>query len=198
MLSSKPVAPAYDAVGRLLKTLPSLHAITENLARAQQHLLSAAGTIPPEHWSMRPGEGRWSAAELVCHLILVERTIIKNADRLLQSPPRPRAFLKRFHLPMALVEARLIRRKTPIPLDPALLCEKEAMLGQLSEVRQRTLSFMEGTHDRNLAQYHWPHPFLGTLNMYEWFQMIASHEVRHAKQMKEISLALPKTVTALH
>jgi len=178
--------------------MPSLQAITENLVRAQQQFFSVADNIPSEHWSMRPGEGRWSAAELVCHLITVEQAIIKNLAELIQSPPKPRAFLKRFHLPMALVEARLIRRKTPIPIDLALLCGKEPMMSQLSEVRQQTLSFMEETRNRNLAQYHWPHPFLGTLNIYEWFQMIASHELRHAKQMKGISLALPKTVTALH
>jgi hypothetical protein len=42
-----------------------------------------------------------------------------------------------------------------------------------------------------------PHAFLGTLNAYEWFQMIASHEVRHTKQMKEIAAALPKVVAIL-
>jgi hypothetical protein len=42
-----------------------------------------------------------------------------------------------------------------------------------------------------------PHAFLGTLDAYEWFQMIASHELRHIKQMKEIAESLPKTVTSL-
>ena len=129
---------------------------------------------------------------------MVERAIIRNADKLLQRPPKPRPFLKRIHLPLALVESRLIRRKTPIPLDPTLLCEKETMLAQLREVRERTFIFIEETSGKNLKKYHMPHPFLGTLNTYEWFQMIASHELRHAKQMKEISLALPKTVATLH
>lgn len=99
---------------------------------------------------------------------------------------------------MALAEARLISLKTPIPIDPSLLCEKEEMLAQLREVRERTLIFIEETSGKNLSKYHMPHPFLGTLNTYEWFQLIASHEIRHSKQMKEISLALPKTVAALH
>jgi len=178
--------------------VPSLQAITENLSRAQKQFLSVADGISPEQWNTRPSEGRWSAAELVCHLIIVERAIIRNADKLLQRPPTPRPFLKRFHVPMAIVEARLIPRKTPIPIDVSLICEKEEMLAQLREVRERTLTFMEETKSRNLATYHMPHPFLGTLNTYEWFQLIASHELRHAKQMKEISLALPKTVAPLH
>lgn len=59
------------------------------------------------------------------------------------------------------------------------------------------MAFVEETRGRDLSQYHMPHPFLGTLNTYEWFQMIASHEVRHAKQMKEIATALQENVTSL-
>ena len=99
---------------------------------------------------------------------------------------------------MLLVEARLIPRKTPIPLDRALVCEKGAMLVQLREVRARTLVFMEAAAGKDLRKYHMPHPFLGTLNAYEWFQMIASHQIRHTKQLKEIAAALPKTVTTSH
>jgi DinB family protein len=178
--------------------MPSLQSITENLARAETQFLAAADSVPADKWKTRPVEGRWSAGELVCHLMQVERTIIKNADKLLQRPPKPRPFLKRFHMPMALVEARLIARKTPIPLDPSLVCEKEAMLAQLREIRERTRVFMQETAGKDLRKYHMPHPFLGTLNFHEWFQLIASHQIRHTKQMKEIAATIPKNVTTLH
>ena len=178
--------------------MPSLQAIAENLARAEAQFLAAADAVPPAQWKTCPGEGRWCAGDLVCHLIQVEQAILKNADQLLQRVPKPRPFLKRFHMPMALVEARLMPRKTPIPLDPSLVGEKEEMLAQLREVRARTSVFMEETAGKDLRKYHMPHPFLGTLNFHEWFQLIASHQIRHAKQMKEIAAALPKTVTTLH
>jgi uncharacterized damage-inducible protein DinB len=177
--------------------VPILQTITENLARAQKEFLSAADVVPPEQWKMSPGDGRWSAGELVSHLITIERSIIRSADKLLQKPPKPRSFLRRFHLPMVVVESRLIRRKTPIPLDPELVREKEEMLAQLREVRERTTAFMEETRRCDLSKYHMPHAFLGTLNAYEWLQMIASHEVRHTKQMREIATTLPKSVTSL-
>ena len=99
---------------------------------------------------------------------------------------------------MALVESRLIPRKTPIPLDPTLVGEKDEMLSQLREVRNRTRVFVEKVQAKNLRKYHMPHPFLGTFTILEWFQVIASHQVRHSKQMREIAAALPKTVTTLH
>lgn len=95
---------------------------------------------------------------------------------------------------MALVEARLIRRKSPIPLDPQLVREKEEALAELRETRRRTVTFLEQTKGRDLGVYRWPHPFLGVLNMYEWFQMIAAHELRHEKQMHEILERLPKAI----
>lgn len=177
--------------------MPPLKTIVENLHRAQKELLSAADTVPADQWKTNPGEGRWSACELVGHLITVERAVIGRADKLLQKPPKSLPFYKRFHLPVAVAESRLIRTKSPISTDSQILREKEEMLADLREVRERTLAFMEETSGRDLSKYTMPHPFLGTLNAYEWFQMIASHEVRHTKQMREIAATLPKVVTNL-
>ena len=176
--------------------MSSLQSIAESLARAEKQFLDAAEAIPAELWKTCPSERRWSAGELVCHLIQVESSIIQNAARVLERPLKPRPFLKRFHLPMALVEFPIILRKTPIPLEPALVGEKDEMLAQLREVREQTRVFMdERTKEKDLRKYHMPHPFLGTFNLCEWFQVIASHQVRHAKQMREIAAALPKTIT---
>jgi len=177
--------------------VPSLKTIVGNLDRARRELLRAAEAVSANQWKARPGEGRWSAGELVGHLITIERAILRNADGMLQKPPKSVPFYKRFHVPMALVESRLIRRKTPVPLETQIVREKEEMLAELREVRERTLAFIGETMERDLSKYHMPHAFLGMLNAYEWFQMIASHEVRHTKQMKEIANSLPKVVAIL-
>jgi hypothetical protein len=66
------------------------------------------------------------------------------------------------------------------------------MLAQLRDARERTYAFIEETSGRDLSEYYMPHPFLGTMNAYEWFQLIASHQLRHTKQMKEIATAFAK------
>jgi hypothetical protein len=175
----------------------SIEPILGKLALAQAGLLRAADAVSADQWKNNPSEGAWSAGELVAHLIMVERAIIGRADRVTQKPAKPTPLLKRFHLPLALVESRLVRRKTPIPLDPQLVREKEAMLAELWDVRERTLALLDETQNRDLSAYCWPHAFIGTLNFYEWFQMIASHELRHTKQMQEIAATLPKVVAGL-
>jgi uncharacterized damage-inducible protein DinB len=177
--------------------VPALATIIENLARAQGDLLRAADDIPAERWKTRPAEGRWSAGELICHLSAIERAILSRTDKLLQKSPKPVPFYKRLHVPMILVEARVIRRKAPTLMEPRMVGEKEEMLAELRQVRERTLAFIEETMERDLSKYRMAHAFLGTLNGYEWLQFIASHEIRHTKQMREIAMSLPKTVTSL-
>lgn len=181
-----------------MASVPSLQSIFNNLARAEAEFLRAAEAVPADQWKTCPAAGRWSAGELVAHLIQVERAILKNAAKVLQRPPQPRPLSKRFHFPMALVESRLIPRQTPIPLDSALLGAKDKMLAQLREVRQQTRVFMEQTAGKSLRKYHMPHPFLGTFNLLDWLQVIASHQIRHTKQLREIGTALPKMVATLH
>jgi len=171
-----------------------LEPILEKLVHAQAVFFRAADAIQVENWTTKRKAGEWCAAELVAHLIMVERAIVGGADRVVQKTPKRIPYLKRFHLPMWLVEARVIRRKTPLPLDHSLLGSKEAMLAELRAVRERSLAFLEETNRRDLSAYCWPHAFLGVLNIYEWFEMIAAHQLRHTKQIREIAAALPKVV----
>lgn len=171
-----------------------LDPIREKLRCAQTGFFRAADSISAEKWNTKPDPNEWSAAELVAHLMMVERAILGGADRITQKKAKPIPFLKRFHFPMWLVESRIIRRKSPLPLDHSLLSSKEEMLGGLRAARERTLAFLEETAKKDLSAYCWPHAFLGMLNAYEWFEMIASHQNRHTKQMREIAARLPKAV----
>ncbi len=172
----------------------SLDPTLTKLARAQAAFFRAADAVPPEHWNTQPHANEWSAGELVAHLVMVERAVVGGADRISQKIPKSIPFHKRFHIPIWIVESRMIRRKTPIPLDQGLIGTKEEMLAELRAARERTLAFMEETKDRDLSAYCWEHGFLGMLNIYEWFEMIAAHEIRHTKQMKEIAAHFPKAV----
>lgn len=177
--------------------MPNLEPIVQKLAVTQRDLLRAADSVSAEQWRTPPKEGHWSAGELIAHLMTVERAVLRSADRISQKRPKEWPFYRRFHLPFQIVEKRWIRRKSPIPLDPDLLREKEDMLAEFREVRERTLAFLYETKGRDLSAYRWPHPFIGTLNVYEWLRFLASHEIRHTKQMLEIADGLPKSVSSL-
>ncbi len=174
-----------------------LDAIIACMAKAQSGLLSAADAVPAGEWNTKPNEASWSAAELLAHLMMIERAVIGKADRIAQKPPKRVPLLNRIHLPVALVESRWIRRKTPVAVEPEMLRDKEEMFAELRTVRERSLAFLEETRSRDLGEYYWTHPALGMLNIYQWMQFLAAHEVRHSKQMREIAASLPKAIDSL-
>jgi DinB superfamily len=174
--------------------MPNLQSAVEKLNHAQQGLLLAADAVGAMDWSTLPRANSWSTAHVIAHLCQVERTVLGYADRVIRKTPLPVPYLQRFHVPLLVVEKRLIRRKSPIPIDAELLHDKETMLAELRSVRGRTLLFLEETYGRDLSVYYWPHPFLGKLNFYNWFTFIAVHQIRHTKQVVEIAKNLPKRV----
>ena len=174
-----------------------LRPIVERLLSAQGNFLRTADTVAPVSWQREPAPGRWSAGELVGHLCAVERAVLAHADRVIRKPPLPVSFFGRWHVPLAVVEKRLFRRKAPSGLLPEVsLGGKESMLAELRRIRERTLAFLEETDGRDLSRYGWPHPFLGRLNFYDWFTFLAVHQVRHTKQLVEITKNLPKDVAS--
>jgi hypothetical protein len=166
----------------------------QKLNRAQHGLLLLADALDVTEWNTPSEANSWSAAHLIAHLCQVERWVLGYADRVIRKTPLHVPCLQRLQVPLVVVEKRLIRRKSPIPIDAELQHGKEAMLAELRSVRRRTLSFLDETHGRDLSVYYWPHPFLGRLNFYNWFTFIAVHQIRHTKQLVEIAKNLPKRV----
>lgn len=162
----------------------------ERLERSRAALLAATEAVAAESWRKRPAANRWSAAEVIAHLVMVETAIQKGLTKILGSEPQPVPFWRRLHIPPKLSEYRLLKAETPIPLDSSLVGEKETMLEEFRALRERTLALLEGNRDRDLSRWRFPHPFFGSLNGWTWFRVIASHEVRHTKQIREIVKAL--------
>ena len=166
--------------------MPDITPIFERLNRVRRELESVANVVPGELWRKPPRPGSWSAAEVIAHLTMVEGAITEGAAKLVSGAPRSVPLWKRFHLPIWLAGWRGVRVKTPLPLDPSLVADKEVMLARLADQRRRTLALLEQHGDRELSAYRWKHPLFGSLNFYDWFRIVAHHEARHTKQIREI------------
>jgi hypothetical protein len=173
-----------------------LSPIVAKLNSTRTVFLRTAEGISCEQWNAKPSTEEWSAAELVAHLVLVENGIAATAARVIEKSPKPFSAWERLHLPMFLAEVRILRLKSPAAMLPAstALGAKESMLQELQQTRETSLQFLEETRSRKLDVYCWKHPFLGRLSFYEWFEMIAAHELRHTRQLREISGGLRKVV----
>ncbi len=160
--------------------------LLEHMNKTRAALLATAETVPDQLWRKCPRAGAWSAGEVIAHLTMVESRIVKVAEKAASGPPTVEPVWKQIHLPVRLGEWRLIRVKTPIPLDASLVADKDAALEGLNTVRRECLRFIEKNRDCDLRGYRFRHPFFGSLNVYDWFRSIGYHELRHTKQLQEI------------
>ncbi len=167
--------------------MPDLDSILARLSQTRADLLAVVDPIPPERWRKAPPAGGWSAAEVIAHLTMVEGAILDGTERGLQKDPRSYPLWKRIHIPPILAEWRIVKRQTPIPLDPALVDDKQPMLDRFAASRRRTLALIEANRNRDLSRWRHTHPFFGSLNLYTWFKTIYHHEIRHTKQLREIA-----------
>jgi DinB superfamily len=151
---------------------------------SRDRFVAVTNEVPEDFWRKSPGPGAWSPAEVVAHVTTAEQFIITLSKTVLLAPPKP--VLNRFHLPVLLVAFRFRKRKTPIPMDSSLISDRPVAVSRLAAAREGTLAFIESTRGRDFSAYRLPHPFLGSLNIYDWIRTIAYHELRHAKQIREV------------
>jgi hypothetical protein len=166
--------------------LPDNNRITALLSRSQAGLVAAAQSIPEASWRKLPSPGAWSAGEVFAHLHMVEGAIVDGVERMIAAPPKKLSFWKRIHFSPRLAQFRQLKRRTPIPLDPALVLDKGASLARHAALRKRALQIFSGNAGRDLGAYRHKHPFFGYLDFYDWFNTIGYHELRHSEQIQEI------------
>jgi hypothetical protein len=165
--------------------------VRQHLERTRAGLEAALAAVSAENWRRSPGAGAWSAAEVVVHLTMIETRVQQAARKVLSREPRPLKTLQRLHIPTFVVAWRGIKRKTPIPLDNALLCGKAETLERHRACRGATLELLAEQGGAGSA-HHWAHPFLGYLSFEQWMWLLGYHEVRHTKQIREIVSSFQK------
>jgi hypothetical protein len=166
--------------------------ILSHLKAAHAAFLAACENIPAAQWTRPPAKGGWSAGEVVAHLTMVETRVLQGMKEALGKTPAPVPIWKRLHLPVSLTAFRVIKVKTPIPLDPALLKTREKMLEDYTGLRNHALALLVASHQKDLSVYRFPHPFMGSLHLYDWFRMLAYHQTRHKQQIQEIAKSFQK------
>jgi hypothetical protein len=166
--------------------LKDLVPLLRHLQTSRAKFLSVAEAVSELRWREAPAPDSWSAAEVIAHVVIIEETTIFGMKRLLRAVPKPLPLSKRFHLPMAIATWRGRKVRTPIPLDPKRVRDEQQSLAALVATREATVAFIESTRGTDISRYHYQHPFLGSLDMYDWFRTIGYHELRHAKQIREL------------
>lgn len=155
------------------------------LDTTHQKLLDLIEPIEDEDFGRRPSPDRWSLAEIVHHLCMVEQRVLEELERSLERPAVHVGLLQRLIPVRLLVGRRVVRVKAPKTVEPLDAPSKAEAIANYEKVR-RTLKEFTAMHGRErLQKIGIKHPFLGQFDGIGAISFVGHHETRHIRQIKE-------------
>lgn len=178
---------------------PHVCEVLAELDQARDVLRHAVSTMPESDRATRPGEGRWSVNEVLEHLAMVERRftavlaarIDEAKEQGLGEEQDARAALPPDLKKM--LDNRANRRNAPEAVHPSGTLDYPGAWQAVEDARAALRELLCSNEGLALSGVVHHHPTFGTLNVYQFAELIANHERRHAKQIagivKELSQA---------
>lgn len=170
--------------------------VMATLDASRQALRESVAAIPPAARTVRPGPDRWSPVDIIEHLSLVEARFsavvgAKIADALDAGlAPESQA---RESLPeriRTLLADRTGKRTAPEAAMPSGAMNENAAWAAADRARAGFRAAVMSADGRALSGVIHEHPFFGPLNVYQWVELIAAHEMRHVAQVREAAAQL--------
>lgn len=168
----------------------------EELRRSRALLLQEVGAAKTASAPGPSGSNTWSAAEVVYHVHLSEKSIARMLKRTLDSTVRStvadeeqlRAEWERIRRLIGIGRAKMQAPPRVVPENAPDLADGVELL---SESRQQLLAAVGNATYDDLLSVSTPHPFqvVGTLTGAGWLTVVAYHDLRHAEQVRELCAA---------
>lgn len=159
--------------------------------------------MPRELRGVTPAPGRWSVAEVLEHLALVESSIAKliakrgaeGREAGVGPETQTRTVL------YTLDSARVLDRREPTTAHERVsprggLLDADAAWAALTKAQAGVREAVIGVDGLALGEITYPHRTLGTLDLYQWITFTATHEMRHIAQIREIAASLNAAATS--
>ena len=175
---------------------PRIAELVGALDGRRAELTRAVNEVPTVARNRRPAEDRWSVAEVLEHLALVEENVANQVRRLvadqrangLGAEHDSGSVAQMFDSAFVLDRSR--KRVARDAMQPRADVDAAAAWTRLDRARQVTQDTLRELDGVALCDVSAPHPALGPLNGYQWFLFLAAHEGRHTAQIREIRAAI--------
>jgi DinB superfamily len=175
----------------------SVAEIYDDIEGTRASLLQSVEGLSDEQQTFRPAPERWSVAEIVEHLSMVEGGVVRVVGSLLkkgEAGGHPRGDAAPF-APVSIADAveqtRDVKLEAPETARPAGAPFSDS-LDRLRDSRAALLSFRPRVKRLDGTLLRFPHPIWGPINLYQWLLFVGAHEQRHLAQIE----ALKETMNA--
>ena len=193
--ASEQASERAHSIGDSPMTQAERQRVTRYLAETGAELLHRTRHLSPLQLDYRPAAHRWSVAEIVEHIIIVEGLILRGIDVALQRPSdSASAWQGRDDALILELRNRAHSLQGPEIVLPKPEWEHADLFRRFEVVRQRTQAFA-ATTTANLRSHCSPHPVYGQIDCYQWLLVIGAHCERHLAQCEEVMAAprFPRT-----
>ena len=175
---------------------PRIEELLAYLTSAGVHLKDAVDAVPGDMRDVKPGPDRWSVAEVLEHLALVETSIARLIEKRgadgraagIGPETETRTVL------YTLDSARVLDRREAVTaherVQPRAGLTADAAWTELARAQAAVRDAVIGVDGLALGEITYPHRSLGTLDLYQWITFTATHEMRHIAQIREIGASL--------
>jgi hypothetical protein len=173
---------------------PRICELREYLDQQRALLQAAVEAVPSGRRNEAPEPGRWSTANVLEHLAVVEDGIAKRLARRIAEARVEGLGPETHHEPvLPTLSLRHLRDRTtrlaaPEAVAPTGLGAEAAWLAleQAGSAVRQALATGDGLA---LGTVFLPHPRFGQMSVYYFFAFVGAHEARHAAQIREIAEA---------
>ena len=160
------------------------------LQETGKEFLAAVAGLSEEQWKFKPAPERWSIAETAEHIAHSEGTIWQLvSEKLMKSPPSPerRGETKaKDEMILTGVPDRSRKFQAPERLQPTgRWTTREELLKAFETARAAEIAFLKETKDDMRSRFE-EHPFLKTIDAYQWLLLNGAHGKRHTAQILEV------------
>jgi hypothetical protein len=163
--------------------------VVGELRASEARLLEVVQGLTVAQASFRSGPERWSAAEVVEHLVVWESFMLSAVRGALEGPAEPEkqaAVAGKDSLVLGLAASRDKKLKSREAAQPTgRWSDVGEMLAEFHARRARTIAFAESTQ-ADLRSHFFAHVTFGDLDCYQWLVAMGQHTLRHVGQIEEI------------
>jgi hypothetical protein len=171
--------------------------IYEHIDRTRARLVSAVEGLSDGQQTFTPAADRWSAAELVEHLSMVEGNVVRLLGKLLDKAEESAGGAARDAAaafePVSIEEfverSRSVKFEAPERIRPTGLPLADS-LARLGETRAALHALRPRIERADGRAHRFPHPAWGPLDLYQWLLFVGAHEDRHLAQLEALKEAM--------
>ncbi|MEQ1690818.1 MAG: DinB family protein [Gemmatimonas sp.] len=170
------------------------------LDASRDALMQAILRVPTSLSETAPAPGRWSAAQVVDHLAIVQARILSVMQTLLTAARTTGLGTETLSesaygaIDWTRITNRQVTRVASGANAPAADARLASSLATFSQQRAVVRALFTDADGLALSTVIGPHPVIGEINLYQWALFVATHEMRHAAQVSEIADAFAHTV----